>query len=178
MDKGWYVVNTLSGHEDKVKLNLEKKVKNKHLEEKIFQVKVPTVDVTEVKGGKKRTRKKKYLPGYVMIEMIGDEEAIFEVMSVPGVAKFIGSGDEPKPLSAQEVETLFQQMGEGAAQEKLAAQHLFDIGEQVKVIDGPFNNFHGVVEEVNLEKGRLRIRVEIFGRSTPVELNFTQVGKI
>lgn len=178
MDKGWYIVNTLSGHENKVKINLEKKIKIKHLEDRIFQVKVPTIEVSEIKGGKKKTRKKKYLPGYVMIEMIGDEDTLYEVINVPGVAKFIGPGDVAKPLSSQEVETLFQQMGEGESGDKVIQEESFEVGEQVKVIDGPFSNFNGVVEEVNPEKGRLRIRVEIFGRSTPVELNFNQVGKL
>ncbi len=172
------MINTLSGHENKVKLNLEKKIKLKNLENKIFQIKVPTIDVTEMKGGKKKTTKKKFLPGYVMVEMEGDEESFFEVLSVPGVAQFMGVLDVPKPLSQKEVEELFQQLGEAGANEKMLANNLFDIGEQIRVIDGPFSNFNGVVEEVLSEKGRLRIRVEIFGRSTPVELNFSQVGKI
>jgi transcriptional antiterminator NusG len=178
MASGWYIINTLSGHENKVKANLENRIKKKNLENIILQVKVPTIEVAEIKDGKRKTRKKKYLPGYVMIEMEENETAWFEVLSIPGVAKFMGTGNTPKPLSSQEVENLFQQMGEAGSSDKVITQDFFDIGEHVKVTDGPFSNFNGVVEEIYSDKGRLRIRVEIFGRSTPVELNFSQVGKI
>lgn len=178
MTRGWYVINTLSGHEDKVKLNLEKRIQNKNMNDRIYQVKVPTVEVTEVKNGKKRTTKKKFLPGYVMVEMEGDVDAWQEVLNVPGVSKLMGASDMPKPLSPKEVEDLFQQLGEAESSERILVDEVYEIGEQVRVIDGPFSNFNGVVEEVSPEKGRLRIRVEIFGRSTPVELNFNQVGKI
>jgi transcriptional antiterminator NusG len=113
-----------------------------------------------------------------MVEMEGDVDAWHEVLNVPGVAKFMGASDMPKPLSPKEVEDLFQQIGEAESTERIPVDEVYDIGEQVRVIDGPFSNFNGVVEEVSPEKGRLRIRVEIFGRSTPVELNFNQVGKI
>lgn len=179
MAKGWYIVNTLSGHENKVKATLEKRITKKNLEDFIFQVKVPIIEVTEVKDGKRRTRKKKFLPGYIMVEMEDSDDAWYEVLNVPGVAKFVGTEAMPKPLTPQEVENLFQQLGEAAAgSEKVVTENFYEIGEQIKVIDGPFSNFIGVVEEINSDKGRMRIRVEIFGRSTPVELNFNQVGKL
>ncbi|MCU0846586.1 MAG: transcription termination/antitermination protein NusG [Spirochaetes bacterium] len=180
MAKEWYVVHTFSGHENKVKLALEKKVENFELQGKIFQVKIPMVDVAEVKDGKKKIKSKKYFPGYILVEMELDDESWGIVKSVPGVTNFVGAygTNKPKPLSRNEVDALFNQMGEQKAKEKISAVLDFSVGEHIKVVDGPFNNFTGIVEEVYPEKGRLRVKVEIFGRGTPVELDFLQVGKI
>jgi transcriptional antiterminator NusG len=180
MAKEWYVVHTFSGHENKVKFALEKKIESLGLQEKLFQVKIPTVEVPEVRDGKKRIRSKKFFPGYVLVEMEFDDETWSLVKSIPGITNFVGAygSNKPKPLSREEVNSLFDQMGEQKAKEKITAVVDFSVGEHVKVIDGPFNNFSGTVEEVYPEKGRLRVKVEIFGRGTPVELDFLQVGKI
>jgi len=191
MAKEWYVLHTFSGHENKVKLAIEKKIENepdpdrkRELQEKIVQVKIPTIDVPEVKDGKRKVKSKKYFPGYVLIEMDMDDDGWGFVKNTQGVTNFVGSfGDtyktsKPKPLSRHEVDSLFAQMGEQTAKEKATFVVDFSVGEHIKVIDGPFNNFSGVVEEVFPEKGRLRVKVEIFGRGTPVELDFSQVGKI
>ena len=180
MSKEWYVIHTFSGHENKVKLSLERQVENLNLQEQIFQVKIPTVEVPEVKEGKKKVKTKKFFPGYVLIEMELNDVTWSVVKGVPGVTNFVGAyGDaRPKPLSREEVNSLFDQMGEQTAREKVSIAMDFSVGEHVRVIDGPFSNFSGVVEEVYPEKGRLRVKVEIFGRGTPVELAFIQVGKI
>jgi transcriptional antiterminator NusG len=180
MAKEWYVIHTYSGHENKVKLTLEKKVENLSLQERIFQVRVPTIDVPEVKDGKKKIKSKKFFPGYVLVEMELDDETWNVVKSIPGVTNFVGAfgGGKPKSLSRDEVSSLFDQMGEQKSREKISVVIDFSVGEHIKVIDGPFNNFTGTVEEVYPDKGRLRVKVEIFGRGTPVELDFMQVGKI
>lgn len=180
MAKEWYVVHTYSGHENKVKLALEKKVKNLGLQDEIFQVKVPTVEVPEVKDGKKKVRTKKYFPGYVLVEIELNDNTWSVIKNIPGVTNFVGAygSNKPKPLSRDEVNSLFDQMGEQKTREKVSIAMDFSVGEPVKVIDGPFSNFNGIVEEVYPDKGRLRVKVEIFGRGTPVELDFLQVGKI
>jgi transcription termination/antitermination protein NusG len=180
MSKEWYVIHTYSGHENKVKLALEKKVQNLQLQDRVYQVKVPTVEVPEIKDGKKRIKSRKFFPGYVLIEMELDDTTWTVVKSTPGVTNFVGAygSNKPKPLSKNEINALFDQMGEQKVKEKVSVVLDFDVGEHVKVIDGPFNNFSGVIEEVYPEKGRLRVKVEIFGRGTPVELDFLQVGKI
>ena len=180
MAKEWYVIHTFSGHENKVKLSLEKKVENLGLEDKIYQIKIPTVEVPEVKDGKKRVKSKKFFPGYVLVEMEMTDETWTIVKSIQGVTNFVGAfgSSKPKPLSRDEVNSLFDQMGEQKTREKATVSINFSVGEHVKVIDGPFNNFNGVIEEVYPEKGRVRVKVEIFGRGTPVELDFLQVGKI
>ncbi len=180
MAKEWYVIHTFSGHENKVKLFLEKKVKVLGLEEQIFQVKIPTVEVPEIKDGKKKIKLKKFSPGYIVIEMILNDETWKIVKSIPGVTNFVGAYglEKPKPLTKSEVSTLFEQMGQQKSRERVSAVIDFSVGEHIKVIDGPFNNFNGVIEEVYPEKGRVRVKVEIFGRGTPVELDYLQIGRI
>lgn len=180
MAKEWYVIHTFSGHENKVKLTLEKKMETLGLQCGIFQVKIPTFEVPELKGGKKRLKSKKFFPGYVLVEMEMNDDTWSVVKSVPGVTNFVGAFGtmKPKPLSRDEVSSLFDHLGEQKTREKVSAVMDFFIGEHIKVIDGPFSNFSGVVEEVYPDKGRLRVKVEIFGRGTPVELDFLQVGKI
>ncbi len=180
MAKEWFVIHTYSGHENKVKLALEKQVEKLNMQDKIFQVKIPTVEVQEVKDGKKKIKSKKYFPGYALVEMEMCDEAWYVVKGIPGVTNFVGAfGDnKPRPLSKSEVNSLFDKLGEQKTKEDVSFAMDFSIGEHVKVIEGPFNNFSGIVEEVYPEKGRLRVKVEIFGRGTPVELDFMQVGKI
>ena len=179
MTKEWYVVHTYSGHENKVRLALEKKIENLNLRDEIFQVKIPTMDVPEVKNGKKRINKKKFFPGYILIEMVLNDNSWSIVKGTPGVTNFVGAygTNKPKPLTRDEVNSLFDQMGEQKTQDKVSLVIEFSIGEPVKIIDGPFSNFSGIVEEVYPDKGRLRVKVEIFGRGTPVELDFLQVDK-
>jgi len=181
MAKRWYIIHTYSGHENKVKAALEIKVKNLGLIEDVSDVKIPTVEVVEVKDGKKKIKSKKVFPGYVLVRMELNDTTWSVVKGVPGVTNFVGAfgTNKPKPLSDSEVASLFDSLGgEQTAGEKTAITVDFSIGEHVKVIDGPFNNFTGVVEEVYPEKGRLKVKVEIFGRGTPVDLDFLQVGKI
>jgi len=181
MAKRWYIIHTYSGHENKVKAALEIKVKNLGLLEDISDVKIPTVEVVEVKDGKKKVKSKKVFPGYVLVRMELNDNTWGVVKGVPGVTNFVGAfgTNKPKPLSDSEVASLFDSLsGEQKTGEKASITVDFSIGEHVKVIDGPFNNFTGVVEEVYPEKGRLKVKVEIFGRGTPVDLDFLQVGKI
>ncbi|MFW5807534.1 MAG: transcription termination/antitermination protein NusG [Spirochaetota bacterium] len=178
----WYVVHTYSGHENKVKVAIENKVRNLGLETRVGEIRIPTYDDPYLdKKGKKRTRLKKTLPGYILIHMDLDEETWGIVKSTQGVTNFVGGfGDgKPKPLSEDEVSALlFDDAGDKTQKEHAVVGVDFSIGEHVKVTEGPFNTFTGVIEEIYPEKGRLRIKVEIFGRGTPVELDFLQVSKI
>ncbi len=187
MAKNWYVLHTYSGYENKVERGIHNLIENEHLEDYIFQVKVPSEEVAEVRNGKKRVSKKKYFPGYILVEMnIPDEPAhewkriLSYITKIPGVTSFVGSGrnKKPVPLSSDDVKNVLQRMGEIKGEKLSAPRLLYDVGESVRVIDGPFKSFTGTVEEINNEKGRIKVRVEIFGRSTPVELSFLQVEKI
>jgi len=176
----WYVIHTYSGHEMKVLHALENKIKNFALEDKILQIKIPSIDVPEIKDGKKKVKSKKFFPGYVLLEMELNDETWSTVKNTPGVTNFVGSygTNKPKPLTKNEVNSLFDQIGSHRETERVSVEIDFSIGEHIKVIDGPFNNFSGVIEEVYPEKGRVRVKVEIFGRGTPVELDFLQIGRI
>ena len=150
MAKEWYVVHTYSGHENKVKLALEKRVESVGLDNKIFQVKIPTIEVPEIKDGKKKLKTKKFFPGYVVIEMELDDETWTIVKSTPGITNFVGAygSKRPKPLTKSEVSALFDQVGREKSKERVFAEIDFTVGEHIKVIDGPFNNFNGIIEEV------------------------------
>ena len=182
MAKNWYVIHTYSGHENKVKSAIESKFRRLGYDEKLGEIKVLTYeDPYLAKDGKKKMRTKKTLPGYVLINMELVDETWAAVKSIPGVTNFVGGfgGGKPKPLTEDEVsELIFEQTSTEKIKEKTPVHMMFAIGEHVKVIDGPFNNFSGVVEEVFPDKGRLRVKVEIFGRGTPVELGYLQVGKL
>jgi len=181
MTKRWYIIHTYSGHENKVKATLEKKVENLGLSDLIVDVKIPTVEYQEVKDGQKKTKSRKVFPGYVLVRMELNDHTWSVVKGVPGVTNFVGAygSNKPKPLTDSEAASLFESLGgESKAGEETATNIEFSVGEPVRVIDGPFNNFTGVVEEVYPEKGRLKVRVEIFGRGTPVDLDFMQVGKL
>ncbi len=172
-DKKWYVVHTYAGYENRVKANLEKRVASMEMEEKIFRVLVPVEREITSKGGEKKTVMRKFFPGYVLVEMIMDDEAWNVVRNTPGVTGFVGPGSKPIPLSEEEIKHIMKQMGVTEAKPKIG----LELKQPVRVIDGPFKNFEGTVEEINPEKGKLKVLVSMFGRETPVELEFYQVEK-
>jgi len=173
----WYVVHAYSGFEHQVARSMRDRVRYAGLEEKFGEILVPTEEVVEMREGKKRRSERKFFPGYVLVQMEMDEDTWHLVKDVPKVMGFIGgSSDRPAPISDKEADTILNRVKEGA--EKPRPKVLFEPGEVVRVTDGPFNDFNGVVEEVNYEKSRLRVSVLIFGRSTPVELEFGQVEKV
>lgn len=172
----WYVVQAFSGFEGQVKRSLEERIKRFHMEDYFGQILVPTEEVVEMKDGQKRKSERKFFPGYVLVQMDFNDEAWHVVKAVPRVLGFIGGSEgRPAPIKDSEAQAILQRMQEGL--EKPKPKVLFEIGELVRVIDGPFNDFSGVVEEVNYDKSRLLVAVQIFGRSTPVELEFHQVEK-
>jgi transcriptional antiterminator NusG len=172
----WYVVHAYSNFEGHVKRSLEDRIKRAGMEEKFGEILVPTEEVVEMREGQKRRSERKFFPGYVLVQMEMDDETWHLVKSVPKVLGFIGgSSDKPAPISDAEAEAILNRVQEGV--EKPRPKVLFEVGEVVRVCDGPFNDFNGVVEEVNYEKSRLLVAVQIFGRSTPVELEFHQVEK-
>jgi transcriptional antiterminator NusG len=176
MEKRWYVIHTYSGHESKVKTILEREVKIQGMEDKITNVIIPTEEIVEMKNGKKTTSAKKFLPSYILVEMEMTKETWHLVRNTPGVTSFVSAGDKPQALQSEEVDRIMMQMDR--TQTKATSEIPFKIGDPVKVIDGPFTDFSGVVNEINAERGKLKVMVSIFGRSTPVELNFLQVRSI
>lgn len=177
MELKWYALQVYSGHEKRVKNNLEKMVQQHSLHDKITQIKIPEMDVAEMKNGKKTITKKKLMPGYVLVEMEMTPDLQFLVQRLPSVSTFVGK-KSPEPLTLEEIKNLFNEMGDVPSEETSKPRLLFSVGETLKIVDGPFANFSGVVDEIFPEKGRLRVKVEIFGRSTPVELDYLQVGKL
>jgi transcriptional antiterminator NusG len=171
--KHWYCVRTYSGHENKVKAHLDNEVKLAKLSDRIFNVLVPSEKIYEIKEGKKKSKTKTFFPGYILVEAVLDKESKHIILSTPSVISFVGPRGEPAPLQNDEVSRLIGRLEERKDVEVMAVP--FHIGELVKVIDGPFNNFSGVVQEVNEEKMKLKVMVSIFGRKTPVELDFNQV---
>jgi transcriptional antiterminator NusG len=176
MAKRWYVVHAFSGFEKQVQRSLAERIARAGMEDMFGDILVPTEEVVEMKGGQKRRSDRKFFPGYVLVEMEMNEETWHLVKEVPKVMGFIGgTSDRPAPITEKEANTILNRVQEGV--DKPRPKILFEPGEMVRVIDGPFNDFNGTVEEVNYEKNRLRVAVLIFGRSTPVELNFHQVEK-
>lgn len=174
--KRWYVVHAYSGYEKAVKLALQEHIKIEGLADKFGDILVPTEEVVELKGGQKRKSERKFFPGYVLVEMLMDDETWHLVKSTPKVLGFIGgTSDRPAPISQKEADAILRRVMDSS--EKPKPKVLFEVGEVVRVVDGPFADFNGAVEEVNYEKSRLRVAVMIFGRSTPVELQFDQVEK-
>ena len=172
----WYVVHAYSGFESHVKRSLEERIKRFGMEDKFGEILVPTEEVVEMREGQKRRSERKFFPGYVLVQMEMDDDTWHLVKDVPKVMGFIGgSSDRPAPISDKEADAILHRIQEGV--EKPKPKVLFEPGEVVRVTDGPFNDFNGVVEEVNYEKSRLLVAVQIFGRSTPVELEFHQVEK-
>ena len=166
----WYVVHTYSGHENKVKANIEKIVENRGMQDLIQCVAMPTEDVVEIKGGQRKVRSRKMFPGYVIVKMIVTSESWYLIRNTQGVTGFVGNGTDPIPLTDEEV----RRMGV----ENVVTNIDAEVGDHVKVIDGPFDNFMGVIEEINMEKQMLKVRISMFGRETPVELEFGQVEKM
>jgi transcriptional antiterminator NusG len=172
----WYVVHVHSGYENKIKESLLDLIEKKGFQESFGEILIPSHEVTEVRRGKKYTREKNFFPGYILIQMDLTDQAWHAVKSINKVSGFLGTKDKPSPISKKEAERLMQQVEEGV--ETPMSDLIFEIGEQVKVSDGPFATFSGVVEEVDSDKCRLKVSVSIFGRSTPVDLDYTQVEKV
>jgi transcriptional antiterminator NusG len=175
MENKWYVVHTYSGFEGKVKEHILKKAESLGLQEAICEVVIPIEEVVELRGGKKRKSARKFFPGYILVKMEMNDETWHVVNSTPKVTGFLGGGKTPSPLREEEMQEVLHQMDTGTV--RSAAKSNFDKGELVRIVDGPFVNFSGVVDEVNPDQGRLRVMVSIFGRATPVELEFLQVEK-
>src|SRR5699024_1617392 len=177
MEKKWYVIHTYSGYENKVMTNLLKRVESMGMEDKIFRVIVPEEEETEIKDGKKKVSKKKFFPGYVLAEMIMTDDSWYVVRNTPGVTGFIGSsggGTKPTPLLPEEADEILKQMGMTESTVNVD----FEVKENVRVTDGPFSNFTGTIEDINLDKQKVKVHVNMFGRDTPVELDFSQVEKL
>jgi transcription termination/antitermination protein NusG len=177
----WYVIHTYSGYENKVKTNLEHRILTMDAKDLIFQVVIPTEDEIEIRDGQRRTVARKIFPGYVLTQMIELKEddvessrAWFVVRNTPGVTGFVGSGTRPVPLEPPEVKRILRQMRVEAPKVKVG----FEVGQNVRIVDGPFMDFHGTVDDINLEKGKVKVLVSFFGRETPVELDFLQVERM
>lgn len=175
MTKRWYVVHTQTGYEEKIKVNIEKHVKENSMQDFISQILIPTEKVSEVRAGKKKISFRKFFPGYVLIEMELTDKLWYLIKTTPGVTGFIGPRARPQPLKEQEIKSILRQTEE--KREKPTPKVIFKKDEGVRVVDGPFTNFNGIVEEINPNKGKLKITVSIFGRATPVELEYWQVEK-
>jgi transcriptional antiterminator NusG len=173
--KKWYVVHTYSGYENKAKKTLEERIKREKLEDHFAQILIPTEEVVEMKRGKRRTSKLKFFPGYMLVQMTMTEATWYLVKSTPKITGFVGDSTKPPPVPEDEVARITNQIAEGA--ERVIPKVIFEKGDSVRVVDGPFANFNGVVEQVDSEKGKLRVLVSIFGRATPVEMDFVQVDK-
>jgi len=173
-EKSWFVIHTYSGYEERVKRNLEQRIKFMDSADEISRVVVPTEDEIEVRSGQKRTVSKKILPGYVLINMEMTDQSWRIVRNTPGVTGFVGSGDEPTPLREEEVSRILKQMEAAAPKLKIG----FREGQSVRVSDGPFVDFIGVVDRINSGKGKVKVMLSLFGRETPVELDFLQVEKL
>jgi transcriptional antiterminator NusG len=173
----WYVIHSYSGYENKVKANLETRTRSMHMEDRIFEVAIPMEDVVEFKGGKKVTTPKKVFPGYILVRMYLDDDSWYAVRNTPGVTGFVGSGIKPTPLARREVERF---LGVEEAEEKKKAPRFkpaWEIGENVPVVTGPFADFNGVIEAMNVDQQKVTVLVNIFGRDTPVELGFDDIQK-
>ena len=174
--KQWYVVHTQTGLEDKVKALLEHKIAARNNDEQLGKIVIPTEQVSEVRSGKKKLSQRKFFPGYILVEMELSEDTYLLVKSTPGVTGFIGLGRRPMPLPQNEVDSILKRTEE--TQAKPSPKIAFERGEQVRVNEGPFVNFNGTIDEIHPEKGKLKVSVSIFGRSTPVELEYWQVEKV
>ncbi len=172
--RGWFVIHCYSGYENKVRHNLEQRIESMGMKEKIFDVVIPTQEEIEVRDGKRRSIERHVFPGYVLVNMIMTEESWYVVRNTPGVTGFVGMGNDPIPLRPEEVSQILRRMEAEAPTIKVT----YKAGETVRIIDGPFNDFHGTVDEIDMERSKVRVMVNFFGRSTPVELDFLQVEKI
>jgi transcriptional antiterminator NusG len=171
--RAWYVVHCYSGYENKVRHNLEQRIETMGMKDRIFDIVVPTEEEIEVKEGKRRTIERRVFPGYILVYMIMTEESWYVVRNTPGVTGFVGMGNEPTPLRPEEVSQIIKRMEAEAPRIKVT----FKRGERVRIVDGPFNDFRGTVAEIDMERAKVRVMVNFFGRETPVELDFLQVEK-
>jgi transcriptional antiterminator NusG len=171
--RAWYVVHCYSGYENKVRHNLEQRIETMGMKDKIFDVVIPTQEEIEVKDGKRKTVERHVFPGYVLVNMILSEESWYVVRNTPGVTGFVGMGNTPTPLRPEEVQQILRRMEAEAPVVKVT----FKIGERVRIVDGPFNDFRGSVAEIDMERSKVRVMVNFFGRETPVELDFLQVER-
>jgi len=172
-ERAWYVVHCYSGYENKVRHNLEQRIETMGMKDKIYDVVIPTQEEIEVKDGKRRTVERHVFPGYVLVNMIMTEESWYVVRNTPGVTGFVGMGNQPTPLRPEEVSQILKRMEAEAPRVKVT----FKVGERVRIVDGPFNDFRGTVSEIDMERSKVRVMVNFFGRETPVELDFLQVEK-
>ena len=172
--KSWYVVHTYSGYEQRTKANLLQRIESMDVQDKISQVVVPTEDEVEIKGGQRRTVARKILPGYMLVQMKLDEESWYVVRNTPGVTGFVAAGNQPVPLEEEEVERILNRMKAAVPKVKIG----FSKGDNVRIVEGPFAEFIGTVDEINLEKGKVRLLVSFFGRETPIEVDLSQVQTI
>jgi len=171
--RSWYVIHCYSGYENKVKHNLEQRIETMRMQDRIFQVVVPTEDEVEVRDGKRRTIERRIFPGYILVQMALSDDSWYVVRNTPGVTGFVGMGNEPTPLRSEEVQAIMKRMEAEAPKIKVT----FKSGQKVRIIDGPFNEFIGLVDEIDMERAKVRVLVSFFGRETPVELDFLQVEK-
>jgi len=172
----WYVVHTQTGSEEKVKTALERRISTEGMQDSVSKVIIPTEQVSEVRSGKKKISQRKFFPGYLLVEMELSEKTYLFVKTVPGVTGFIGLGRRPMPLPKEEVDNILKKTEE--TQVKPSPKVVFEKGEQVRITEGPFLNFNGTIDEIHPEKGKIKVSVSIFGRSTPVELEYWQVEKV
>lgn len=172
-ERQWYVVHCYSGYENKVQHNLEQRIETMGMKDRIFDIVVPTEEEMEVKEGKRRTVERRVFPGYILVQMIMDEDSWYVVRNTPGVTGFVGMGNEPTPLRPEEVSQIIKRMEAEAPRIKVT----YKLGQKVRIIDGPFNDFIGTVDDIDMERAKVRVMVSFFGRETPVELDFLQVEK-
>lgn len=172
-DRAWYVVHCYSGYENKVRHNLEQRIDTMGMKDKIFDVVVPTEEEIEVKEGKRKTVERRVFPGYILVNMVMSEESWYVVRNTPGVTGFVGMGNQPTALRSEEVAQIIKRMEAEAPRIKVT----FKQGERVRIVDGPFNDFRGIVDGIDMERAKVRVMVNFFGRETPVELDFLQVEK-
>lgn len=172
-DRHWYVVHCYSGYENKVRHNLEQRIDTMGMKDKIFDVVVPTEEEIEVRDGKRRTVERRVFPGYILVQMILTEDSWYVVRNTPGVTGFVGMGNDPTPLRPEEVALIIKRMEADAPRVKVT----YKAGQKVRIVDGPFNDFIGTVDEIDMERAKVRVMVSFFGRDTPVELDFLQVEK-
>lgn len=173
LEKNWYAIHVLSGHEKKVKSYLESEIARLGLSEKFSQILIPAEEVTEMRDGKRRVKNKVFFPGYMLVEIVLDKDTQHVILNTPGITNFVGPKNKPQALRKEEIDRILGRVEEGATREILDVP--FRLGDPIKVTDGPFSDFTGFVEDINKEKKKIKVMVSIFGRSTPVELDFLQV---
>jgi len=177
-ERGWFIVHTYAGQEHKAKANLEQKISTMHMEDKIFQIIIPQVDILEIKGKKTKKDRKCLYPGYLLVEMIGENDVIDFVRNTPGITGFVTFGREPIPLQPKELDEIFRQMGIEDEREKEKVELHIEVGQRARILEGPFADSYGIVQEVDVEKRKVKLSVNIFNRETIVEVNINQIEEI